>query len=66
MIPDVIFGLIVLVGVVYLVVNTMKLSGTKMDDEILGRKLQDLRKLKDLNDPKNEPPFHDAKDHSHR
>jgi len=57
--PDVIFGLIVLVGVVYLVVNTMKLSGTKMDDEILGRKLQDLRTLKDLNDPKNEPPFHD-------
>jgi len=55
MIPDVIFGLIVLVGVVYLVVNTMKLSGTKMDDEILGRKLQDLRKLKDLNDPNKEP-----------
>jgi len=51
--PDVIFGLIIFVGVIYLVVNTMKLSGTKMDDEILGRK------PKDLDDPKNEPPFHD-------
>jgi uncharacterized membrane protein len=38
--PDVIFGLIIFVGVVYLVVTTMKLSGTKMDDEILGRDKQ--------------------------
>jgi hypothetical protein len=51
--PDVIFGLIIFVGVIYLVVNTMKLSGTKMDDEILGRT------PRDPNDPKNEPPFHD-------
>lgn len=51
--PDVIFGLIIFVGVIYLIVNTMKLSGTKMDDEIVGRK------RRDPNDPKNEPPFHD-------
>ena len=47
---DMIFGVIIFVGVIWLVINTMRLSGTKNDDEFKSVK-------KDLDNPKKEPPF---------
>ena len=38
---DIIFGLAIFVGVIWLVVTTMNLSGTKNDDEFKGKQ-QDL------------------------
>lgn len=47
---DIIFGVIIFVGVIWLIVNTIHLSGDKNDDEFRS-------KPKDLDNPKNEPPF---------
>jgi len=40
----------IFVGVIWLIVNTLHLSGDKNDDEFKSTK-------KELDDPKNEPPF---------
>lgn len=45
---DIIFGSIIFVGVIWLIVNTMRLSGTKNDDEF-------KRVKKDLDNPNKEP-----------
>jgi uncharacterized membrane-anchored protein YhcB (DUF1043 family) len=47
---DLIFGLGIFIGVIWLIVNTMRLSGTKMDDELKSTKKQ-------LDNPNKEPPF---------
>lgn len=47
---DIIFGMVIFVGVIWLIVNTMRLSGTKNDDEFKSVK-------KDLDNPQKEPPF---------
>lgn len=47
---DMIFGVIIFVGVIWLIVNTMRLSGTKNDDEFKSVP-------KELDNPKKEPPF---------
>lgn len=45
---DIIFGLVVFIGLIYLILTTVKLSGTKNDDEFKSVK-------KDLDNPNKEP-----------
>ena len=65
--PDVIFGLIIFVGVIFLITTLLKVTGTANDDEFKSEKnhLKDGEK-NNLNDPDNQPPFHDTREHSHR